>query len=357
MQPKTLLMCVRIIPFVFCFLLQTAFSQGIEPSGKSTKATFKLSGFGDMYYGKHLGNYSKKQSFYYNHKVNNQLRTNLLLLKGELTLPRFHATLGLMTGDYSRYNLAAEPFWARPLNEAYVGIKLSKRRNIWWDAGVYSSFIGIESSISSDCPTLTRSFVAENSPYFLSGTRVLYTSDNGKHEAGIHVLNGWQRIAWDASISRPSFGGHYKVNFSDQFSLMYGAFYGSIYPDGLSINRFYQHVNAAWKGGKWEHWGTADIGLETGYMWGAAQWMTRYTFNEHWSLSQRLEMFYDPDNRCARLGALAPTVLGGLTLCPSYLWKEGVILRLETKLLQSTENILKGDTWDLQFNAGIGVRF
>lgn len=109
-----------------------------------------------------------KRKFYYNHKVNDKIRTNLLLLKGEFTSPRFHAALGLMTGDYSQFNLSAEPNWAKPLNEAFVGIKLSKKKRLWWDAGVYSSYIGIESAVSSDCPTLTRSIVAENSPITLA---------------------------------------------------------------------------------------------------------------------------------------------------------------------------------------------
>ncbi len=169
-----------IILAIIILMTLPAFGQTTWQGSKNTDHKFTLSGFGDLYYGKHFGNYSKKESFYYNHKVNNKIRTNLLLLKGEFTSPRFHATLGLMTGDYSQYNLSSEPNWAKPLNEAYVGVKLLKKHNLWWDAGIYSSFIGIESSISSDCPTLTRSIVAENSPYFLRGTRLLFTSENKK---------------------------------------------------------------------------------------------------------------------------------------------------------------------------------
>ena len=76
-----------------------AFGQTTWQGSKNKNHNFTLSGFGDLYYGKHVGNYAKKESFYYNHKVNDKIRTNLLLLKGEFTSPRFHATLGLMTGD------------------------------------------------------------------------------------------------------------------------------------------------------------------------------------------------------------------------------------------------------------------
>jgi hypothetical protein len=345
-----------ITVFIMGLILPNIWAQGISLLSDSSKASFTLSGFADMYFGKQRGNFAQKPSFFYNHRVDNQLRTNLLLLKGEFQLPRFHATLGLMTGDYSRYNLAAEPQWARPLNEAFFGVKLLKKANLWWDVGVYNSFIGLESAISSDAPTLTRSIVCDNTPYYFLGTRTLFVSRNKKHEGGVHLLNGWQRIGWDSSIKKPSIGAHYKVHFSEGFSLMYGAFYGSIYPDSLSIERFYQHVNLAWNRGKWEQWGTADFGLESGYVWGAAQWMTRYAFNKHWSLAQRMEVFYDPNNRCARIGANKSTVLGSLTLCPSYQWNERLVLRLEPKCLIATETILKGSTWSWQLNAGIALK-
>ena len=70
-----------------------------------------------------------------------------------------------------------------------------------------------------------------------------------------------------------------------------------------------------------------------------------------------MELFYDPNNRCARVGANQETIIGGFTLCPTYQVSERIALRLDTKLLQATENILKGESWDLQFNAGIGVKF
>ncbi len=343
--------------FILLFTAFNVYSQGLTLVSKNKNYSFTLSGYGDLYLGRHGGAYHKKESFFYNHKVNNALRTNLLLLKGEFSGRRFRAKLALMTGDYSQYTLATEPKWAKSLNEAYIGLKLSKTKNLWWDAGVYSSYIGIESAISSDCPTLTRSMVAENSPYYLSGTRIVFVSDNKKHEAGIHVLNGWQRIGWDPSIVKPSLGAHYKYHINEHLSLMYGTFYGSIYPDSLSINRFYQHVNVAWKHGKWETWGTLDLGIESSKIWGAAQVMNRYTLNAHWSLAQRLEVFYDPDNRCVRIDAAKETVIGGFTLCPTYQLNDHIAIRLDTKFLKATENILKGQNWDLQFNAGIGVRF
>ena len=103
--------------YIVLFTAFNVFSQGLTLDSKNKKSSFTLSGYGDLYLGRRWGGYNKKESFFYNHKVNNALRTNLLLLKGEFSARRFRATLALMTGDYSQYNLATEPKWAKPLNE------------------------------------------------------------------------------------------------------------------------------------------------------------------------------------------------------------------------------------------------
>ena len=124
------MMIRNTLGFIVLFTAFNVYSQGLTIASKNKKSSFKISGYGDLYFGKHWDNYNKKESFLYNHKVNNRLRTNLLLVKGELNRNRFRATVGLMTGDYSQYNLAAEPKWAKPLSEAFVGFKLSKTKQI-----------------------------------------------------------------------------------------------------------------------------------------------------------------------------------------------------------------------------------
>jgi hypothetical protein len=91
-------------------------------------------------------------------------------------------------------NYAAESGVLKNIYEANVGVKISKHKNLWIDAGILPSHIGFESAVSKDCFTLTRSMQAENSPYFESGAKISYTSDNGKWFVSGLVLNGWQRI-------------------------------------------------------------------------------------------------------------------------------------------------------------------
>ena len=68
-------------------------------------------------------------------------------------------------------------------------------------AGIFTSHIGFESAVSKDCWTLTRSILADNSPYYESGARLTYTSNNNKWLISALALNGWQRIQRPAGNS------------------------------------------------------------------------------------------------------------------------------------------------------------
>ena len=74
------------------------------------------------------------------------------------------------------------------------------------DIGIMPSHIGFESAVSKDCWTLTRSMLAENSPYFESGAKLSYTTNNGKLQFSVLALNGWQRITRVEGNSLMSWG-------------------------------------------------------------------------------------------------------------------------------------------------------
>ena len=60
---------------------------------------------------------------------------------------------------------------------------------------------------------LTRSLAAENSPYFETGAKISYTSDNGKLFLSGLVLNGWQRIARLEGNQTLAFGHQIRISF------------------------------------------------------------------------------------------------------------------------------------------------
>ena len=328
-----------------------------EIEGESKKDNrIEFYAYGDLYLGIATGLPEKKSNFLYNHKINQQLRSNLLLIHGSYESKRFHTTVGLMTGDYVRYNLKEEPFWAKPLYEAYLGFLPFKKSKLWLDAGVFTSYIGFETPITTDNALLSRSIVADNSPYYFSGIRGNFRSKDDSFEGAVYLLNGWQRIAWQQENSRPSLGVSLKRNFSKESSLSYGLFYGTTYPDTVRINRLYQQLCGTLSKGKWTHWGSVDLGIEKGYLWGAIQWTSQWHFHESWFLSQRLETFLDPHNRSIRIGASQGSQLGGLALCLEYKINEAFTVRIEPKALFATEAILHGNFWELQGHTSLSFR-
>ncbi|KAF5272975.1 hypothetical protein FQR65_LT17253 [Abscondita terminalis] len=92
---------------------------------------------------------------------------------------------------------------------------------------IMPSHIGWESAIGKDNYTLTRSLAAENSPYFETGVRLSYTTDNGKWYLSGLVLNGWQRIAKPEGNQSISFGHQVTYKPSEKITLNSSSFIGN----------------------------------------------------------------------------------------------------------------------------------
>ena len=205
------------------------------------KITF--SGYGELYYSYDFSNPSnhEKPNFLYNHKRHNELNANLLLVKANYLDDRYRVNVGFMAGNYAQYNLSAEPTWAQFIYEANIGVKLSDKKNIWLDAGIFSSHIGFESAISADCWTLTRSLSAENSPYYETGLKLSYRSKNEKLSLSVLFLNGWQKIRKPDNIQKPSFGSQISYRPTDKITLNYSNFIGTDKPDSLNSFRHFHN--------------------------------------------------------------------------------------------------------------------
>src|SRR5690606_16131956 len=159
-------------------LLILAPALGVLSAQPDASSRFTFSAYGELYYGYDFSRPDdhERPFFVYNHKRHNEVNANLLLVRGTYTDSLVRANLGLMAGTYAQYNLSAEPGWAQFIYEATIGLKLSRRRNLWLDAGIMPSHLGYESVIGADNWTLTRSLAAEGSPYYETGIRLIHTS-------------------------------------------------------------------------------------------------------------------------------------------------------------------------------------
>lgn len=173
--------------------------------------------------------------YFYSYNRQGEVNLNLGYLRGSYTDNRFKAHLGLMAGTYTNANLAGEPGTLRNLLEAYVGVSLKEGNRTWLEAGVFDSHIGFESPIGFDQLALTRGILSENTPYYLSGVRLIHRSKSGKWHIGLLALNGWQVIQKAYTSDVPAFGHTITYFVNDGVSLHSNSYLGPQLGIGTSV--------------------------------------------------------------------------------------------------------------------------
>lgn len=212
----------------------------------STKHPLSISGYLETYYGYDFSNPENhsRPGFVYSHNRHNEINLNLGFVKMGYATEKVRANFALMAGSYANANLAAEPAVFKNIYEANAGVKISPKKNVWIDAGIFASHIGFESAIGRDCWTLTRSMLAENSPYFESGIKLSYTSDNGEWFVSGLFLNGWQRIQRIEGNNTPAVGHQLTWKPTANITLNSSSFVGSDTPDSVRQMRYFHNFYA-----------------------------------------------------------------------------------------------------------------
>lgn len=323
----------RLLLITFLLLINGLVKAQIEFVHKNHE--LKFDAYSDLYFGLESTGKNKNADFLYNHKNNKKVSNNLTLFSLEYKSRYVRSNIKLMAGDYSKYNLAHEPRWMRAINECYLGFKPFQKTNLWIDAGVYGSFIGLESAMQFDCPTLSRSILAENSPYYLSGIRSRWISKNEKTEIGFHALNGWQRINFDTSFAFPNYGIEFKSKHLKNVTFGYGLFIGSVYPKSDSIWRHYHNLTCVTKLKSWTLYTTFDIGFqqENIFYSGVANLQKKWT--DKLSSTLRLEHYSDPTSQNISWLGFNDFQVSGISINIDYYLKENILFRIEPKLYYS----------------------
>ncbi len=242
-------------------------------------------------------NIDLRPDFIYSHKRLNSVSPNLTLLKVAHGNNKFRFNTGLMLGDYSTYNLASEIRFARNIFEANAEVRLSRKKTLWLTAGVFPSHIGVESAIGASCMTLTRSIVADNSPYYETGVKMMYTTPGEKWILSALLLNGWQRINAPVGELQPGLGT--QINFlpDKRFTFSWNTYTGKV-NGGL---RIYNNIYALYSGaGRTSVALSLDAGLQyspdgTLYSCYSPVVIFGYRWNEKMKSALRLESYNDPD--------------------------------------------------------------
>jgi hypothetical protein len=325
------------------------------PAAPATPAAGPLTyyGFVDAYYGVDFNhtNTNVRPGFLYSHNRQNEFTVNNALIGARYDDGKVRGALGLHAGSYVSANYANEDQVFKHIYEAYAGFRPFKKA--WLDLGIFGSHIGFESAISKDNWTLTRSLMAENSPYYESGARFTYEVDP-KLTLTALVLNGWQNIRENNQAK--SLGTQIQWKPSDKLLINSSTFYGNEQPTDSLVRRRYFHnfyvTYAATE--RLSLAGVFDVGKQQsagrhGYdTWHAGSAFVKYKLADQFSTTLRGEYYYA--DRGVIINSSIPTLTdadfraSGGSLNLDYLPTSNVAFRVEGRYLRSKDPIFQHDT-------------
>lgn len=332
------------------FLFSACLITGSALCAQDSTDRFSITCYVEAYYGYDFNKPSSntKPSFLYSHNRHNEFNINLAFLKANYQTNKVRANIALAAGTYMNANYAAEPGVLKNVFEANAGLKLSNKRDLWLDAGIFTSHIGFESAISKDCPTLTRSMLAENSPYYESGAKISYNTPNGKWFLSALALNGWQRIQRVEGNSLMSFGTQVQFKPSPNTTLNYSTFIGTDQPDDTRLMRYFHNLYAVVTKGKTSITTGFDIGTQQRskgsndfHSWYAPVLIARYAVNEKWSVNARGEYYSDPNGVIIATSTPNGFQTFGYSLGLDFSPMPNAMVRLEGRAFSSKDEIFE----------------
>lgn len=308
--------------------------------------SLKISGYIDVFYAYDFNAQKfshQRLPFLYNHNRHNEINLNLGFIKAAVENKYYRANLAFHAGTYVNDNYANEPGVLKNIFEANVGFALNEKKNIWLDAGIFPSYIGFESAISIDNWTLTRSILAENSPYYLSGARLNFLPTENL-EINFLVINGWQHIERPTlNNSLPAFGTQINYTFSEKIKLNWSTFAGSEFPDKRRrmryFNNVYSQLNLTDKIGFITGF---DIGFEQKYyrsnnynFWYSPVIISRFKTSDKTAIAARAEYYQDKNYVIIQPLSTNSFSVMGYSLNLDYLPLENIALRVEGRWFSS----------------------
>lgn len=340
---------MKKVIFIFFYIYS------ISSNGQSddVRNSLAISGYLETYYGYDFGKPDNhdRPNFLYSYNRHNELNLNLGFIKAAYQSGIVRANLALMTGSYSNTNLASEPGVSKNIFESNVGVKLSKKSSLWLDAGIFPSHIGFESAIGKDCWNLTRSLLAENSPYYESGIKLSYTSANSKWFLSGLVLNGWQRIKRIDGNNTLGFGHQITYKPLDNIILNSSSFIGSDSPDSSKQLRYFHNFYAQVK--LFEKLGLIagfDIGFQEESKgsnnfntWYSPVLILKYSPNDKLNIATRGEYYRDDHGVIIATGTQNGFRTYGYSINLDYNVSSNLVWRIEGRAFTSKDKIFSLD--------------
>lgn len=331
-----------------------------QDTSLTKKSIINFLGYLETYYCYDFSNPSNhlREPFFYSFNKHNEVNLNIGMVKANYSNDQTRSNLAFMAGTYPQYNMAAEKRMLRNTYEANAGIKISNKKNLWIDAGIMPSHIGFESAIGKDCWNLTRSILADNSPYYETGIKLGYTSKNEKlYLAGMY-LNGWQRIQKINNNHTPAFGTQVTYKPKANTIINWSTYVGNEQPDSLKKWRYFNNFYGQFQL-------TKKLGLTTGFDIGMQQhrdtlnkisgfdtWYSpvvifKYVISLKTAIAMRAEYYSDKNGVIISTANRFQTF--GYSANFDYLLSETNLFRIEGRALSSNEKIFNSNSYQNYF--------
>lgn len=184
---------------------------------------------------------------------NQEFGLNMVMVSLGYRSKRVRSNITLHYGDI------AESTWPNKFNiiqEANAGVELFK--NLWLDAGVFRSHIGLESTQPRENITSSMTLANVYEPYFFSGAKLTYLI-NSKLSLQLNAFNSFNSII--ETNKNKLFGSSVVFAPNDYLSVTYNFITGDDTPDSVDLKhqRFYHNLYATYQKKK------ISIGAEFNY--------------------------------------------------------------------------------------------
>ncbi|CAM3870537.1 porin [Flavobacterium cucumis] len=304
----------------------------------------KVSGFLETYYAYDFTNPTTetKLPFMYNYNRHNEFNVNNGLIRTQLQYGNTYASIAVHAGTYVDDNYASEDI--KLLSEAYVGLYLNDTKKASIEVGIMPSYIGFESATTASNLTLTRSILAENSPYFMTGVKYNYKPNDKWSFSGL-VTNGWQRINKPQKDVAPALGTQIVFKPSEKSTLNWSTFIGKEFYGTELAMRYFNNLywDNTWNS-KWRTILGFDFGIQDSsslndkhLFWMSPVLIAQYSINTKWQTAFRFEYYQDENNVIVATSNAFKT--SGASINLDYLPNSKVKLRTEARYLDSKEAI------------------
>lgn len=208
-------------------------------------------------------------------------------------------------------------------------------------AGLFNSDIGYESIYAKHNLNYTRSYIADNSPYFMFGFGARY-SVSSTFQFGLYLVNGYSYLSH--ANDRPSYGTQVQWKLTPRLTVTQNIYYGPDQSDAsLTFWRLFSDSIVEWRNGPVVLAASYDIGTENAAeqpvhprtFWTGGTLHGRWNIDGPWSVEVRPELYWD---RTGRLTG-SEQFLKAVTTRLEFKWLlkgQAALLRIEYRFDESS---------------------